>query len=63
MKLKQATLLAIIGLTLLIIPLLLYVLRIFGIFDFGYYNIMNLLSLIGYFLLFPFFITLYKNQK
>lgn len=69
MKLKTATLLAIIALVFLFIPSCTYFLFNWGILEFNIdrYNIinkiLNLFSFLGTICLFPFFISLYKKQK
>jgi len=72
MKLKQSTLLAIYGVILLIIPAILWFLsnlKLLAYFNqetetiYWYFKYVNLISVLGYILLLPFFITLYKSQK
>lgn len=72
MKLKQATFLAIVGLILIIIPTLMWTLSNFEVLTYWnqeigkvnwYFQYLNLVSLVGFILILPFFITLYKSQK
>jgi len=72
MKLKQSTLLAIYGVILLIIPAILVSLSNLGVLayfnqeigkPYWYFRYVELISTLGYILLLPFFITLYKSQK
>ena len=67
MKLKQATLCAIIGMVIQIINTTLWTLVNFDIVGYNviapYSRYVNLIGFIGYILVLPFFITLYKSQK
>ncbi len=64
MKLKQATKTAIIGVILIAIPSASWLLISLRILPYGdWFNYLQFISIIGYALLLPFFITLYKNQK
>lgn len=72
MKLKQATFLAIVGVILLIIPTLMWTLINVGVLTYynqeigkvyWYFEYLNLVNFVGFILILPFFITLYKSQK
>ena len=64
MKLKQATLLAIIGVVIQLIPTIIWVLIQMSILEYANWSgYLNIISVIGIALLLPFFITLFKSQK
>ncbi|HHT22086.1 MAG TPA: hypothetical protein GXZ87_02080 [Bacteroidales bacterium] len=72
MKLKTATLLAIIGVILLLIPSIMHFMTIVEILSYvnmetgqlnWYMKYLGVLNIIGIALLLPFFITLFKKQK
>lgn len=65
MKLKQATLLAIIGVCILLIPPFLEVLMRWEILrdQYFYFKISSYLRLFGTIFLLPYFIILFKKQK
>jgi len=64
MKLKQATLLAIIGVVIQLIPTIIAVLIQMRILEYANWSgYLNIISVIGIALLLPFFITLFKSQK
>lgn len=72
MKLRKATLLAIIGLTIRFIATLIFLLRDFEYINyindetskpFWYWRYINASIAIGYALILPFFMNLYNNQK
>jgi len=72
MKLKQATQLAIIGVFFLLIPGIVWTLSSFGVLStfntatgkvFLFTKLLGILGIIGYILLLPFFMSLYKSQK
>jgi len=71
MKLKQATKLGIIGVILLIISTFLWTLSSLDVLNtvnsndelFWYYKYLNVIFCLGFILLLPFFITLFKSQK
>jgi hypothetical protein len=64
MKLKQATLLAIIGVVIQLIRSIIWVLIQMRILEYGNWaGYLNIISVIGIALLLPFFITLFKSQK
>ena len=66
MNLKTATLIAIIGVILLLIPAIMYFLANLGMLSWQrdlYLQYVGILNVIGSALLLPFFITLFKSQK
>lgn len=64
MKLKQSTLLAIIGVILNLISSIIWFLITIGISKYSNWAIyLNFIYIIGFALILPFFVILYKSQK